>query len=112
MDYKRNLLSVYWILAVAPFITAVPLYILMPELVVPDGGFRFLDLGHRAGIFIFPTTLFIINVLMYFIIKWLDRQIEGITKIMLIVLIAMCLVFSTVAIVMELSFYRSAMTFY
>ncbi|MDD2427037.1 MAG: hypothetical protein PHR78_07570 [Eubacteriales bacterium] len=112
MDYKKNLLTVYWILAIAPFITAVPLYILMPDLVVPYDGFRFPDLGHRAGIFVFPAGWFLVNVIMYFVLKWLDRQIEGITKVLLVVLIALCLVFSTAAIVMELSFYRSAMTFY
>lgn len=112
MDYRKNLLNVYWILAVAPFVTAIPLYVLMPEIIVPEGALSFLGLSHRAGIFVFPAAWFIVNVLMFFVIKWLDRQIEGITKVLLFVLLTLCLVFSTTAIVMELSFYRSAMTFY
>ena len=48
-----------------PFVTAIPLYVLMPEIIVPEGALSFLATVTSSRYFVFPAAWFIVNVLMF-----------------------------------------------
>jgi hypothetical protein len=106
--------TIYWFFSLAPFLTAVPLFFLMPEKVPA----RILALtmierhGTRWEVFLIPLSWLIVSVVIDVIFRMIERSSGSVLPMrMAVTRILMAIIFCTLAIYMELILYRAAMIY-
>ncbi len=111
---KEATYAIYWFFSLAPFLTAVPLFFLMPEKVPA----RILALtviermGTRWEVFLIPLSWLIASIVLDIIFRMIERTSGDILPMrMAVTRILMAIVFCTLAIYMELILYRAAMIY-
>lgn len=111
---KEATYTIYWFFSLAPFLTAVPLFFLMPEKVPA----RILTLavierqGTRWELFLIPLSWLIASVILDFIFRMIERSSGSVLPMrMAVTRILMAIIFCTLAIYMELILYRTAMIY-
>ncbi len=108
---KDTIYVIYWFFALAPFLTALPLFFLMPENVAA----RYLALaiierqGTRWEVFLIPTGWLAADIVLHYVFRFLERKSEMIPLGLAISRLATAGIFCTFAIATELLLYRSAM---
>ncbi|HNZ64149.1 MAG TPA: hypothetical protein PKH23_07500 [Bacillota bacterium] len=109
---REGAYTIYWFFSLAPFLTAFPLFFLMPENVPA----RVLALtmierqGTRWELFLIPLSWLVAAIIIDIIFRMIEKSSERILPIVLVVTrIAMSIIFCTLAIYMELMLYRAAM---
>jgi hypothetical protein len=104
--------GIYWFFSVAPFVTAIPLFFLMPEK-VPARILAFTvieRMGTRWEVFLIPLSWLIAAVVVDILFRMLERSSGSMLSMrMAVSRILVALVFCTLAIYMELVLYRAAM---
>ena len=111
---KEATYAIYWFFSLAPFLTAIPLFFLMPEKVPA----RILALtvierqGTRWELFLIPLSWLIAAVILDIIFRMIERTSGAVLPMRMVVKrILMALIFCTLAIYMELILYRTAMIY-
>lgn len=108
---KDTLYTIYWFFALAPFLTALPLFFLMPENVAA----RYYALamlerqGTRWEIFIIPAGWFAADLVLHYVFKLVERRIDLLPLGLVVSRLSTAGIFCAFAITTELLFYRSAM---
>lgn len=108
---RKIVVNIFWFLIVAPFMTAAPLYFLMPEKLSSEvdvfgltGFWR-----HRMQIFGIPLVFFLVGCLVYLISHLIGRRLKRGQRILSGVLAAIGFALCIAAIGMELTLYRMSM---
>ncbi|NMB29167.1 MAG: hypothetical protein GX991_03810 [Clostridiaceae bacterium] len=111
---KEATYAIYWFFSLAPFLTAIPLFFLMPEKVPA----RILALtvierqGTRWELFLIPLSWLIAAVILDIIFRMIERTSGAVLPMRMVVTrILMALIFCTLAIYMELILYRTVMIY-
>lgn len=108
---KDTIYSIYWFFAVAPFLTALPLFFLMPENVAA----RYYALamiereGTRWEMFLIPAGWFLADVVLHFVFRLLERSTDNLPLTVIIPRILTAAIFCALAIATELLLYQAAM---
>lgn len=102
---------IFWFFAIAPFITAIPLFFLMPES-LPSRVYPFAEAkmpGSRWELFLIPAAWFVANVVLHYVFLLIERSQGKMPLHVAILRVVAAVVFAALAIVMELFVYRTAM---
>ncbi len=109
---KEAAYTIYWFFSLSPFLTAFPLFFLMPEKVPA----RVLALtmierqGTRWEVFLIPLSWLIASIVLDVIFRMIERSAGSILPVKMVVTrVSMAIVFCSLAIYMELILYRAAM---
>ncbi len=108
---KDTVYTIYWFFALAPFLTALPLFFLMPENVAA----RYYALamiereGTRWELFLIPLGWLLAHVVVHFVFRLLERSMDDLPITLAISRILTAGIFCALAITSELFLYRSAM---
>ncbi|HHX30862.1 MAG TPA: hypothetical protein GX720_06525 [Clostridiaceae bacterium] len=108
---KDTVYTIYWFFALAPFITALPLFFLMPE----NAAARYYALamlereGTRFEVFLIPAVWLLADVVLHMVYRFLERPYALLPLRLAIPRIATAAIFCAFAITAELLFYQAAM---
>ncbi|HHX20089.1 MAG TPA: hypothetical protein GX728_06625 [Clostridiaceae bacterium] len=106
--------GIYWFFSLAPFLTAIPLFFLMPEK-VPARILAFTvieRLGTRWEVFLIPLSWLVVAVVVDIVLRVIERSSGSMLSMRMVVTrILLALIFCTLAIYMELILYRTAMIY-
>lgn len=108
---KDTIYTIYWFFALAPFLTALPLFFLMPENVAA----RYYTIamiereGTRWEVFLIPAAWLLADLVLHFVFRFLERSLETLPLWLAISRVATAGIFCGLAISSELMLYRSAM---
>ncbi len=108
---KDTVYVIYWFFALAPFLTALPLFFLMPENVAA----RYYALamverqGTRWEVFIIPAGWLAADLVLHYVFRLVERRLDILPWGLTISRLAIAGIFCALAITTELLFYRSAM---
>lgn len=103
--------AIYWFFAVAPFITAIPLFFLMPES-LPSRVYPFVEKelpGSRWELFLIPAAWFVANVVLHYVFYFIERSHDKMPTHIAILRVLTSVIFAALAIIMELFVYQTAM---
>ncbi len=103
--------AIFWFFAIAPFITAIPLFFLMPES-LPSRVYPFIAMekpGSRWELFLIPAAWFVANVVLHYVFYLIERSQKKLTMQVAILRVVTAVIFAALAIIMELFVYRTAM---
>ena len=108
---KDTVYSIYWFFAVAPFLTALPLFFLMPENV--SARYFALAMIERVGtrweMFLIPAGWFLADVALHFVFRLIERSTDVLPLTVIIYRLLPAAIFCALAIATELLLYRAAM---
>ncbi len=108
---KDTVYVIYWFFALAPFLTALPLFFLMPENVAA----RYYALailerqGTRWEVFLIPAAWLAADIVFHYVLKLVERRADPLPMGLVISRLAIAGTFCAFAIATELLLYRSAM---
>ncbi len=108
---KDTIYTIYWFFALAPFLTALPLFFLMPENVAA----RYYTIamiereGTRWEVFLIPAAWLLADLVLHLVFRFLERSLETLPLWLAISRVATAGIFCGLAISSELMLYRSAM---
>lgn len=103
--------TIYWFFALAPFLTALPLFFLMPENVAA----RYYALaiiereGTRWELFLIPLGWLLAQLAAHFVFRFLEKSLDDLPLLLALPRILTSGIFCVLAITSELFLYRSAM---
>ena len=108
---KDTVYIIYWFFALAPFLTALPLFFLMPENVAAR--YYALALVERQGtrweVFLIPAGWLVADIVLHYVFRFLERRAEILPWRLTVSRLAVASIFCAFAITTELLLYRSAM---
>ncbi|MFA5586706.1 MAG: hypothetical protein WDA02_09315 [Saccharofermentanales bacterium] len=108
---KDTIYLIYWFFALAPFLTALPLFFLMPENVAA----RYYALamierqGTRWEVFLIPAGWFAADLVLHYVFRLLERHTDPLPLRIALPRLATAGIFCIFAIGTELLFYYSTM---
>ena len=111
---KDTVYTIYWFFAQAPFLTALPLFFLMPENVAA----RYYALamiereGTRWELFLIPAAWLIADIALHFVFKLLERSMDDLPLRLAATRVLTAGIFCGLAIASELFLYQSAMVLF